>query len=83
MREVVYVGSATRYLVDLDAGATLVALEQNRATSSMDVQAMRGARVLLVWRTEHEFRVADEAAPLRPHGRATAGVSRRAPRRRR
>jgi len=57
VREVVYVGSATRFLVDLDAGASLVALAQNHQTSSMDVQAMRGTRVLLAWRKEHEFQV--------------------------
>ncbi|WP_426594182.1 ABC transporter ATP-binding protein [Cellulomonas sp. McL0617] len=65
VREVVYVGSATRFLVDLDAGATLVALQQNQQTSSMDVQEMRGARVLLVWSREHEFQVTTAAeSPL-------------------
>lgn len=66
VREVVYVGSATRFLVDLDAGATLVALQQNQQTSSMDVQELRGARVLLVWAKEHEFEVnpaADTSLP--------------------
>ncbi len=55
--EVVYVGSGTRYVVDLDAGGTLVALQQNLRTSSMDVLAMRGRKVRLVWRKEHEYRV--------------------------
>ncbi|WP_421741134.1 ABC transporter ATP-binding protein [Cellulomonas sp.] len=62
VREVVYVGSATRFLVDLDAGATLVALQQNQRTSSMEVQEMRGGRVLLVWSREHEFQVMVPAA---------------------
>ena len=57
VREVVYVGSATRFLVDLDAGATLVALRQNLQTSSMDVLKMRDQRVQLVWKKEHEFQV--------------------------
>jgi putative spermidine/putrescine transport system ATP-binding protein len=57
VREVVYVGSATRFLVDLDAGATLVAVRQNLQTSSMDVQSMRDTRVQLVWKKEHEFEV--------------------------
>jgi len=61
VREVVYVGSATRFVVDLDVGGTLVALQQNLQTSSMDVQGLRGARVRLGWRPEHEFRVADQA----------------------
>ena len=58
VREVVYVGSATRFLVDLDAGGTLVALEQNRETSSSDVQSLRNTKVQLVWAKEHEFEVA-------------------------
>jgi putative spermidine/putrescine transport system ATP-binding protein len=58
VREVVYVGSATRFLVDLDAGAELVALQQNLQTSSMDVQQLRGAPVQLIWKKEHEFEVA-------------------------
>jgi putative spermidine/putrescine transport system ATP-binding protein len=61
VREVVYVGSATRFLVDLDAGAELMALQQNLQTSSMDVQQLRGAPVQLIWKKEHEFEVA--AAP--------------------
>ena len=63
VREVVYVGSATRFLVDLDAGAELVALQQNLQTSSMDVQGLRGAAVQLVWKKEHEFEVAAHSGP--------------------
>jgi putative spermidine/putrescine transport system ATP-binding protein len=57
VREVVYVGSATRFLVDLDVGGTLVALQQNLQTSSMDVQGLRETKVRLSWRKEHEFQV--------------------------
>ena len=53
--EVVYVGMASRFIVDLDAGGRLVALQQNLQTTSSDVQSMRGGRVRLVWRKEHEF----------------------------
>ena len=55
--EVVYVGDATRVVVDLDAGGTLVALQQNVHTTSSDVAGLRGTRVRLVWRREHEYRV--------------------------
>ena len=58
VREVVYVGSATRYVVTLDAGGELVALQQNLERSSMDVLAMRGRRVQLLWQREHEFSLA-------------------------
>ncbi len=56
--EVVYVGDATRFVVELDAGGSLVALQQNTHTSSSDVAGLRGSRVRLVWRREHEYRVA-------------------------
>ncbi len=59
VREVVYVGSATRFLVDLDAGGSLVALQQNLHASSMDVMGYRDRQVALVWKKEHEFPVAD------------------------
>ena len=51
--EVVYAGPATRFVVDLDAGARLVAVQQNQQTSSADVAGLRGQRVQLSWRTEH------------------------------
>jgi putative spermidine/putrescine transport system ATP-binding protein len=51
---VVYVGAATRFVVDLEVGGYLVALQQNMQTSSMDVMEMRGRQVQLIWRREHE-----------------------------
>ncbi|HEX6886914.1 MAG TPA: ABC transporter ATP-binding protein [Candidatus Nanopelagicales bacterium] len=57
VREVVYVGSGTRFVVDLQAGGTLVALQQNQQSSSMEVLAMRGRPVRLAWRPEHEYQV--------------------------
>ncbi|MFE7705189.1 ABC transporter ATP-binding protein [Streptomyces sp. NPDC057486] len=55
--EVVYLGDATRFLVDLDAGGRLTALQQNLETSSEDVAAFRGSRVTLEWHQRHNFRV--------------------------
>jgi len=55
--EVIYVGDATRFVVDLDAGGRLVALQQNIHRTSSDVLQMRGSRVRLVWRRDHEYRV--------------------------
>ena len=60
IREVIYVGSGTRFVVDLEVGGSLVALEQNRHTTSMEVQAMRGRPVKLLWLSEHEYRVGNE-----------------------
>lgn len=60
VREVVYVGASTRFVVDLEVGGQLVALQQNLQTSSMDVLGMRGHRVQLIWRREHETAVGSE-----------------------
>ncbi|MDC2957890.1 ABC transporter ATP-binding protein [Streptomyces gilvifuscus] len=51
--EVVYLGDATRFLVDLDAGGRLTALQQNLETSAEDVAAYRGTRVRLQWHRRH------------------------------
>ncbi|MBL1098760.1 ABC transporter ATP-binding protein [Streptomyces coffeae] len=57
--EVVYLGDATRFLVDLDAGGRLTALQQNLETSSEDVAGYRGSRVRLQWQPRHTVRVPD------------------------
>jgi putative spermidine/putrescine transport system ATP-binding protein len=53
IRDVQYVGSDTRFLVEIDAGAELQVTEQNLRTTSMDSLAARGRRVRLVWRSAH------------------------------
>ncbi|MFF3906896.1 ABC transporter ATP-binding protein [Streptomyces sp. NPDC001848] len=55
--EVVYLGDSTRFLVDLDAGGRLTALQQNLETSSEDVAAYRGTRVRLAWHRRHAVQV--------------------------
>jgi putative spermidine/putrescine transport system ATP-binding protein len=50
VREVVYLGATTRYIVELDAGGTLVVMQQNLTTSSMEALQVRGKAVRLVWR---------------------------------
>ena len=64
VRDVQYVGSDTRYLVALDAGAELIVTRQNLTTTSMDALAARGRRVQLQWRREHLLTLAaDEPEP--------------------
>jgi putative spermidine/putrescine transport system ATP-binding protein len=58
VREVVYVGMSTRYVVDLEVGGTLMAVRQN-SEELTDTSGMRGVPVLLTWDTSHEYRVAD------------------------
>ncbi|MFF4761488.1 ABC transporter ATP-binding protein [Streptomyces sp. NPDC001292] len=57
--EVVYLGDSTRFLVDLDTGGRLTALQQNLETSAEDVAAYRGTRVRLTWHRRHAVQVPD------------------------
>lgn len=57
VRDVVYLGLYTRYLVEIDGGGDLVVIEQNLKTTSMDVLASRGSRVRLLWQTSHAIRL--------------------------
>ena len=49
IREVVYLGSHTRYTVALDPGALLTVVEPNRDATAQDAQAARGRDVVLAW----------------------------------
>jgi putative spermidine/putrescine transport system ATP-binding protein len=55
IRDVVYVGMFTRYIVELDSGGELTVVRQNLETSSADALESRGRRVRLEWRPEHTF----------------------------
>ncbi len=53
VRDVIYLGLYTRYLVELDSGGDLVVVEQNLKTTSMDVMKVKGQKVCLLWKKEH------------------------------
>jgi putative spermidine/putrescine transport system ATP-binding protein len=53
VRDVVYLGLYTRYLVELAGGGDLVVVEQNLHTTSMDVLNARGQNVRLLWKKDH------------------------------
>ncbi len=55
IREVVYLGSDTRYYVALDAGSELVVTQQNLATSSMEALAAEGRPTRLIWKRIHSL----------------------------
>jgi putative spermidine/putrescine transport system ATP-binding protein len=57
VREVLYAGSATRYVVELDGGGVLAVVRQNLEQSSVDELDARGRRVRLAWGREHEFAI--------------------------
>ncbi len=52
VRDVIYLGLYTRYLVEV-GGVDLVVVEQNLKTTSMDVFKVKGQRVRLSWDREH------------------------------
>jgi putative spermidine/putrescine transport system ATP-binding protein len=52
VREVAYLGSVTRYDVELDGGEVIVALAQNLDTTAAQALEMRGRRVRLAYRTQ-------------------------------
>jgi putative spermidine/putrescine transport system ATP-binding protein len=58
VREVVYLGSDTRYIVTLEAGGELVVTQQNLETSSMEALAARGRPVRLTWKRQHVLSLA-------------------------
>jgi putative spermidine/putrescine transport system ATP-binding protein len=56
--KVIYLGPETRYIVDLDAGARLVVVQQNFATSSSDALGQEGNPVRLTWKRLHNLSLA-------------------------
>lgn len=57
VRDVVYLGLFTRYLVEIEGGNDLVVIAQNLKTTSMDVLSARGQKVRLTWHKDHISRV--------------------------
>ena len=57
VRDVIYLGLYTRYLVQLDGGGEVMVIEQNLKTTSMDVLKIKGQRARLHWKKEHTHEV--------------------------
>ena len=58
VREVVYLGSATQSIVDLDDGGSLIVVRQNQQDPAEGDVARRESRVHLSWLREHAVHVA-------------------------
>jgi putative spermidine/putrescine transport system ATP-binding protein len=56
IRDVIYAGVLTRFVVDLDAGGELVVARQN-AESPADARDSRGNRVRIAWRDDQAFTI--------------------------
>ena len=59
IRDVVYAGMVTRFLVELDGGGELQVVRQNLETSSAEALDATGRAVLLEWRPEHQLELHD------------------------
>ncbi len=58
IREVVYAGMTTRYVLDLEAGGEVVVVRQNSAGASQEeLAAERGRAVMVAWHPEHTFAI--------------------------
>jgi putative spermidine/putrescine transport system ATP-binding protein len=57
IKEVEYLGPSTRFLIQLDAGVTLMALRQNTSETSLEVEALRNSRTTLSWDHSSEYQV--------------------------
>lgn len=57
IKDVIYAGMFTRYIVSLDKGGELTVIRQNLETTSHEVLEERGRRVSLEWRPEHTFTI--------------------------
>ena len=64
IREVVYIGPDTRYIVALETGGVLVVTRQNLETSSMEALASRDQPVRLIWKQRHVLSLATSEQPL-------------------
>jgi putative spermidine/putrescine transport system ATP-binding protein len=60
IKDVVYAGMITRYIVALDRGGELQVVRQNLETSSTEVLDKKGRNVLLEWRPEHALELEGE-----------------------
>ena len=52
VRESLYAGPTTRFVVELDGGGELMVVRQNARTSFEDAEALRGQPVTLRWASE-------------------------------
>jgi putative spermidine/putrescine transport system ATP-binding protein len=72
VHEVVYLGSDTKYHVELEAGGSLTVIKQNVATSSTEALALKGKPVLLLWERRHALPLEDGPTAGTPDGDGAA-----------
>ena len=67
VRDVVYVGVLTRYVIALDAGGELVVARQNEEAPAL-APGISGTRVRIAWRADQAFTVTRGSEPGPGHG---------------
>jgi putative spermidine/putrescine transport system ATP-binding protein len=67
VREVIYLGMVTRYVIELEAGGTVTAISQNRETAAAEVLEAVGRRLAVAWREDQAFQIA-QAPPVQTPG---------------
>ena len=60
--EVVYLGVVTRFVVALDGGGTLVAVQQNLETAAADALEAHGQRIRVAWRADQAYEITSTSA---------------------
>ncbi len=70
VRDVIYLGAETRYIVDVGA-ASMIVVQQNLATSSTEVRARIGREVRLAWARDSTLSLSERSSDHVP-GEATA-----------
>ncbi|MCL4879621.1 MAG: ABC transporter ATP-binding protein [Anaerolineae bacterium] len=60
VRDVIYLGVNTRYLIEIGDGIDINVVQQNLEATSMDVLAARGRPVKLIWQKAHNRHVINE-----------------------
>ncbi|MCJ7436381.1 MAG: ABC transporter ATP-binding protein [Acidimicrobiia bacterium] len=75
IRDVLYLGSDTRYRVTVDAGAELIVDRQNLTVTSSDALTARGRPVVLLFRREHARPVTKSAPPPSEPGTTSSATT--------
>jgi putative spermidine/putrescine transport system ATP-binding protein len=60
VRDVIYLGMHTRFLVELDLGGDLTVVQQNLEAGSTEALATRGSRVKLIWQKSNSRSLSGE-----------------------
>jgi putative spermidine/putrescine transport system ATP-binding protein len=66
IHDVIYLGMVTRYVVELDAGGTLIVVSQNRETAAADAVEVAGRRVTVSWRESQTFEIGTAPSHAEP-----------------